>query len=163
LSSNSRPAFDIDSGSAKICFMAKAELKTRPNDGDVEAFLNEVEDERQRSESFELLKIFTQITGERPIMWGSAIVGFGSVKLKYASGRELDWPIAAFSPRNGNFSLYLEGYHRQKDLMARLGKYKLGKSCLYIKRLGDVDREVLEKVIRNSVEHMQNGGQPEYS
>jgi hypothetical protein len=143
--------------------MAKAELKTRPNDGDVTAFLNSVADERQRIESFEILEIFRRITGEEPKMWGPAIIGFGSVNLKYSSGRELDWPIAAFSPRKGNFSLYLEGYRRQKELMEKLGKYKLGKSCLYIKKLDDVDRGVLEEIIRGSVEHTKAGGQPDWS
>ena len=143
--------------------MAKAQLKTRPNDGDVSAFLEAVADERQRDESFEILEMFRRITGEEPKMWGPAIVGFGSVNLRYASGRELDWPIASFSPRKGNFSLYLEGYGRQKDLMAKLGKYRLGKSCLYIKKLEDVDRGVLEQLIRGSVEYMKAGNQPDYS
>ncbi len=143
--------------------MAIAELKTRPNDGDVVAFLNAVSDERRRAESFEALDLLKRITGHDPKMWGPSIVGFGSVSLKYASGREMDWPITAFSPRKGNLTFYLEGFRRQSELMARLGKYKTGKSCLLIKTLDDIDRGVLEAIIRGSVEHMRSGAQPDWS
>jgi hypothetical protein len=92
------------------------------------------------------------ITGEEPKMWGPSIVGFGSYHYKYASGREGDWPIAAFSPRKTDLTLYLmPGFAEDKDAMAQLGKHRTGISCLYIKRLSDVHEPTLKKLIRGSV------------
>jgi hypothetical protein len=134
--------------------MAKVEVKTRPHDGSVEDFLNSVEDERQRSDSFRVLGMFERITGERGQMWGTAIVGFGHQVLKYSSGREMDWPLAGFSPRKGTLVLYImDGFEKRNELMAKLGKHKTGKTCLYIKRLSDIDESVLEKIIDGSVWH----------
>lgn len=132
--------------------MAKAELKTRPTEANVEEFLNTIEDEHKRADSFKLLEMFSRLSGEDPKMWGPAIVGFGSKKLRYASGRELDWPITAFSPRKGDLTLYVNDSTGGADhLMAKLGKYKTGKGCLYIKKLTDVDAHVLEQVISHSI------------
>lgn len=134
--------------------MAKTEIKTRPTEASVEAFLNSVADEQQRAESFRILEMFKQVTGEDAVMWGPAIVGFGSRPLKYASGRELDWMITGFSPRKGNHTLYLlGGSGKQEKLLAKLGKFKTGKSCLYIKRLSDVDESILKRLIAEAIKH----------
>lgn len=143
---------------AKHCFgiskneMAKAELKTKETGANVEKFLNGVADEQQREDAFRVLEIFKRVTGEEPKMWGPAIIGFGSRVLKYESGRELDWPITAFSPRKGNLTLYvLNRSHKQPELLEKLGKHKTSGGCLHIKRLSDVDGRVLEKLIKDSV------------
>jgi hypothetical protein len=137
--------------------MAKAELKTRPNDASVDEFLKSVTDEAQRADAYRVLEIFKTVTGDEPKMWGPAIVGFGRQMLKYASGRELDWPIAAFSPRKDALTLYLsvDGYERYDEHLSKLGKHKTGKSCLYIKRLSDVDEKVLTNLIKDSVKHVK--------
>ena len=132
-----------------------AELKTRPNDADVEAFLNAVENDRRREDAFEVLALMKRVTGEEPIMWGGSIVGFGSYHYKYASGQEGDWPVAGFSPRKQALTLYvLSDFARQDELLAKLGKHKTGKSCLYINKLADVDLEVLEELVQGSVDHV---------
>lgn len=129
-----------------------AELKTKVNDGDVDVFLDSIEDQRKRGDCFRLSKIFYEVTGELPKMWGDSIVGFGTYHYKYASGREGDWFLAGFSPRKQNLTLYvMAGFGRSKDLMGTLGKYKTGKSCLYINSLDDIDVEVLKELIRSSV------------
>lgn len=134
--------------------MAKTEIKTRPTEASVEAFLSSVADEQQRAESFRILEMFKQVTGEDAVMWGPAIVGFGSRPLKYASGRELDWMITGFSPRKGNHTLYvLSGSKKQNELLAKLGNHKTGKSCLYVKRLSDVDESILEQLIAEAIKH----------
>ena len=137
--------------------MAKAELKTRPTGASVEAFLDGLEHEQQRTDSFCLVKIFKRVTGEEAAMWGPAIIGFGSQMLKYASGRELDWPELAFSPRKGNLTLYItDGRALHEGLIAKLGKHKLKGVCLHIKRLSDVDESVLEELIGDSLSQQRN-------
>jgi hypothetical protein len=132
-----------------------AELKTQRNNQSVEAFLNKVEDPRKRADSFAILEIMKQVTGEPPAMWGDAIVGFGSYHYKYASGREGDMPVAGFSPRKQNLTLYIfTGFDEYHALLAKLGKFKTSKACLYIKKLEDVDQEALKELIRQSVEQM---------
>ena len=129
-----------------------AELKTRPTNASVEKFLNKNTDETRREECFKIAGIMEEITGEKPKMWGDSIVGFGSFHYKYASGQEADWPVAAFSPRKTDLTLYLTpGFQKNKDLMDQLGKHRTGKSCLYIKRLSDVHIPTLKKLIRESV------------
>jgi hypothetical protein len=136
----------------EVVVMSKAELKTQKTDASVEAFLNSVENEERRRDAFHVLEMFKRATGEEPKMWGPSIVGFGHRVLKYDSGRELDWMITGFSPRKANLSLYvLCGSPKEADLLAKLGKYKNGVSCLYIKRLSDIDEKVLEKLIKESV------------
>ena len=133
-----------------------AELKTRPNEGDVYNFLNKVPDESTKQGCFTILQMMANITGEKPKMWGDSIVGFGSYHYKYASGREGDWFLTGFSPRKQNLTLYImSGFKRYDELMARLGRHKTGRSCLYIKKLEDVDLSVLEELIRLSVERMR--------
>ena len=132
-----------------------AELKTKPNNQSVEGFLNQVPDEKKRQDSFAILELMKQVTGNEPIMWGDSIVGFGTYKYKYASGREGEWPVTGFSPRKQNLTLYItSGFDEYDDLLIKLGKHSTGKSCLYIKKLEDVDQEVLRELISKSVEHM---------
>jgi hypothetical protein len=133
-----------------------AELKTQKTDGSVEAFLNAVENEPKRTDSFRVLAIMRAITGEEPAMWGPSIVGFGSYHYTYTSGREGDWPVVGFSPRKRNLTLYImDGFDTYDALLARLGKHKTGKSCLYINKLADVDLNVLRDLITQSVAHVQ--------
>lgn len=129
--------------------------KTIANNASVNDFLQEVENEQRRKDALELLQLMTDITGEQPKMWGSSIVGYGEYHYKYDSGREGDFMKVGFSPRKQNSTLYImPGFERYDDLMARLGKYKTGKSCLYIKTLEDVDRSVLSELIGASYEYM---------
>ena len=137
--------------------MAKAELKTKETKANVEDFINEIEDEEKREDSREIAALMEKATGEKPKMWGDSIIGFGSRNLRYETGRELVWMEIGFSPRKANLTLYLtsdEGLNA--DLLANLGKYKLGKGCLYFKRLSDVDRAVLENLIKESVENIRS-------
>ncbi len=130
--------------------MSNTQNKTQPTDQDVLSFLATVPDEGKRRDSDKLLGIMTDITGEQPRMWGSSIVGFGSYHYKYASGREGDAPAAGFSPRKANLTIYLmEGFGNQ-DLVSQLGPHKTSKSCLYIKRLDDVNEAILRKLIKQS-------------
>lgn len=131
-----------------------AEMKTVPNDRSVLEFLEGVADERRRKDALDLLGLIREVTGLEPVMWGDSIVGFGSYHYKYESGREGDFLLTGFSPRKQNLTLYImSGFDREAELMRALGKHKTGKSCLYLKRLDDVDREVLKELIRRSVEH----------
>lgn len=132
-----------------------AELKTQPNEQSVEAYLQGVENERKRMDSFQIMELMREVTGEEPTMWGDSIVGFGSYHYTYASGREGDWFLTGFAPRKQNLTLYImAGFEEYDDLLARLGKHKTGKSCLYINKLDDVDQDVLRELVRRSVEHM---------
>ena len=129
-----------------------AELKTQKNDGNVEAFLHSVEHKQRREDSLKMLEIMREETGMEPAMWGSAIVGFGSLHYKYASGREGEWMQVGFAPRKQSLTLYImDGFSEYEALLARLGKHSTGKSCLYIKKLADVDEAVLRELIRLSM------------
>ena len=133
-----------------------SELKTRPNRRSVEKFLAGVEDPERRADCLALVELMREVTGEEPRMWGPSIVGFGSYHYRYASGREGDWFLAGFSPRARDLTLYItSGFSRHEELMARLGKHKKGKSCLYLKRLADVDRKVLARLVRESAKHVK--------
>ncbi|MFN6962340.1 MAG: DUF1801 domain-containing protein [Pyrinomonadaceae bacterium] len=137
--------------------MPKHKPKTRETDASVDDFLRSVDDDTRRSDAYRVLEIFERATGETPKMWGTAIVGFGSCPIKYADGRSLDWPIAAFSPRKQNLTLYvISSSPRQPELLARLGRHTKSKACLYIKRLADVDEAVLEHLVRDSYEFVKN-------
>jgi hypothetical protein len=133
-----------------------AELKTKPTTESVTTFLNKVADNTRREDCFAVLEMMRDVTKEEPTMWGSSIVGFGRYRYKYESGREGEWPITGFSPRKGDLTLYIvPGFEKfAPDLMKRLGKYKTGKSCLYIRKLADVDRKVLKQLIEKSVKKM---------
>jgi len=132
-----------------------AELKTKPNEQSVEAFLNSVEDEKKRQDCLTILEMMKQITKAEPQMWGTSMVGFGTYHYKYESGREGDWFVAGFSPRKQNLTLYImAGFSRYDELLSKLGKFKTGKSCLYIKKLEDVDLPTLKELIKQSVAHV---------
>jgi hypothetical protein len=133
-----------------------AELKTKQTNASVKDFLNKISDEERRGDCLAVAKMMEEITKEKPKMWGPAIVGFGTYHYKYASGREGDWPIAAFSPRKKDLTLYLmPGFEDQAELMKQLGKHSTGKSCLYIKRLSDIHLPTLKKLIKASVKQMK--------
>ncbi len=131
-------------------------MKTRPNKRSVKKFLSSIKNEKRKEDAFALLEIFESVTKEKPVMWGDSIVGFGTYTYKYASGREGDWPVTAFSPRAQFSTVYImTGFEEDKETMKNLGKYKTGKSCLYIKKLEDVSIPQLKKLIKNSVKKMK--------
>ena len=132
--------------------MAEAENKTKETRASVEKFLNGIKDEKKREDSFKILKMMKQITKSEPKMWGSSMVGFGNYHYKYASGREGDWFLTGFSPRKQSLTLYMMSYlEKHENILKRLGKYKTGKGCLYIKQLEDVDMKVLKELISTTV------------
>jgi len=134
-----------------------AENKTRATTASVTEFINAIEDRQKRADARKVAAIMRRVTGKRAKMWGPSIVGYGTYHYKYESGREGDFMIAGFSPRRQALTVYiLAGFGRFDTLMGKLGKYKTGKSCLYIKRLSDVDEKVLEKLIDGSVKYMRN-------
>ena len=131
-------------------------LKTRPTTSNVEAFLASVSDEKRRTDCDQVAGLMQEITGEDPVMWGTSIIGFGSYHYKYASGHEGDFMITGVSPRKQALTIYImEGFSRHSELMDSLGKYKTGKSCLYIKKLEDIDMDVLKHLIETSVAAMR--------
>jgi len=139
--------------------MAKAELKTKQTDARVEDFINSVENEERRNDALRVLEMYKRITGEEPKMWGPAIIGFGNSKYKYPDGREMDWMLAAFSPRKQNLTLYVVcDSPKQPELLAKLGKHSTSVACLYIKRLSDIDEKVLEKIIKDAFQHSKRSG-----
>jgi hypothetical protein len=132
-----------------------AELKTQKTDASVIEFLERVPNKRRRRDSFAVLKLMRDVTGEGPAMWGTSIVGFGSYRYKYASGREGEWPLVGFSPRKQALTLYImSGFDNYDDLLADLGKYRTGKACLYINKLEDVDQAILRDLVEQSVVHV---------
>ena len=129
-----------------------AELKTQPNQSSVVDYLNRVENQKKRADSFSILELMQEVTGEEPIMWGESIVGFGTYRYKYASGRQAEWFLTGFAPRKQNLTLYImSGFSNYEQLLGQLGKYKTGKSCLYINKLAVIDLRVLERLIRTGL------------
>ena len=134
-----------------------AELKTKPTEDDVDAFLATIDDEQKRTDCLVLRKFFEDITGAPAKMWGSSIIGFDTYHYKYKSGREGDWMVAGFSPRKASLTLYImDGYDTYQDLLAKLGKHTTAKSCLYIKRLDDIDLSVLRELVTRSVKRVKS-------
>jgi hypothetical protein len=130
-----------------------SEVKTTQNDASVTAFLDSILDEKRRKDSYTVLDLMKKATGLEPKIWGDAIVGFGSQHYQYASGREGDMPLTGFSPRKQALTLYIMGgFDQYLSLLERLGKYKLGKACLYIKRLSDIDLDVLAELVAQSIQ-----------
>lgn len=128
------------------------EQKTKETDSNVTAFIETVENPKKRDDAYALLNIFSETTGFPAKMWGSSIIGFGSYHYKYKSGHEGDAPLVGFSPRKANISLYFAtGDADREALLIRLGKYTAGKGCVYIKRISDIDVEVLKELITQSV------------
>lgn len=136
--------------------MAKAELKTKQTDRSVELFLNSIADEKMCRDCFTIMNMMKEITGSEPKMWGDSIIGFGTYHYVYESGREGDWFLTGFSPRKQNLTLYImSGFEEYDELMKNLGTYKTGKSCLYIKRLEDIQMTILRKLIKKSIDHLR--------
>lgn len=127
-----------------------AEAKTKPTRQSVEKFIKSIPDPQTREDCSTIAKLMEAATRAEPQMWGSSIVGFGVMQYKYASGREGEWPIIGFSPRKQNLTLYVSAGFQNPDLLKKLGKHSLGKGCLYIKRLSDVDLPTLKKVIQTA-------------
>lgn len=128
------------------------ELKTRMNQASVEEFIRTVKDPGRQADCREIMAMMGKVTGRTPRMWGPRIVGFGSYHYRYASGREGDWFLTGFSPGKKDLTLYImTGFDGQEPLMDGLGKYRTGKSCLYVSRLADIDRESLRALIAASV------------
>ena len=129
-----------------------AELKTKKNKASVEGFLAAIEPEQKQADSRAIVELMKKVTGEEPAMWGGTIVGCGNYHYKYDSGRESDWMKVGFAPRKQTLTIYImSGFERYEELMSKLGKHSTGKSCLYIKKLDDVDLGVLEELMRESV------------
>ncbi|MES2478028.1 MAG: DUF1801 domain-containing protein [Bacteroidota bacterium] len=125
-----------------------AQIKTKANAASVEDFLNSIEQEQKRKDSYVILGLMEQAMKEKPKMWGSSMIGFGEVRYKSpASGREVDWFKIGFSPRKANLSLHLIDLQRHAEHLTKLGKFKTGSGCLYINKLEDVDIKILEKII----------------
>ena len=133
-----------------------SQLKTQPTDESVQAFIEAIENDERKQDCLQLLQWIKKITQTEPKLWSSNIVGFDSYHYKYATGREGDWFITGFSPRKQALTLYImAGFDRYEELMQKLGKFKTGKSCLYIKRLSDVNETVLKELITESVAYMR--------
>lgn len=128
-----------------------AELKTQKNDADVDSFLESVEPEQRRADAKELKDLMERVTGEPATMWGSSIVGFGTKPMTYANGKTSEWMAVGFAPRKANTVLYImDGFESYDELLGKLGPHRTGKACLYVKRLADVDIDVLTEMIDTS-------------
>jgi len=137
--------------------MAKAKNKTKPTTVSPKEFVAAVEHPVRKADAETLLKLFGKVTGYKPKMWGPSLIGYGRYAYKYESGREGEMLMTGFSPRKANLVLYImPGYLELEDKLARLGKYKLGKSCLYINKLADVDIDVIEEIIVFGLDYMKS-------
>src|SRR5580658_2646446 len=129
-----------------------SEPKTKASKTSVAQFLAKISDAKRREDCLEIAKLMKAATGEEPVLWGSSIVGFGRYKLKYASGKEAEWPVIGFSPRKNDLTLYVGlGSGKFEDLLSRLGKHKSGKGCLYLKGLDGVHQGTLKQTIEGAV------------
>ncbi len=136
-----------------------AELKTKQNNADITEFVNSFADtEEKRKDSFELIKLMRDFTGQEPKMWGSSIIGFGSYHYKSERSRqEGDWPLIGFSPRKAAISLYVyTGAKEHEHLLEGLGKFKMGKACIYIRKLSDINQDVLRQVMKATIDFLQS-------
>lgn len=132
-----------------------AENKTKKTTQNVVEFLDAVQPEQRKQDCLTVMKMMETLTGQKPKMWGSSIVGFGDYHYKYESGREGNFFRIGFSPRKQNLTLYIiTGFDRYEEIMSRLGKYKIGKSCLYVNKLSDIDMDVLKELSQASLEYM---------
>jgi hypothetical protein len=138
-----------------------AEAKTKETGTSVESFLSDIEDEARRRDARVFLDLMKRITGESPKMWGSGIVGFGKYHYRYESGHEGDTCLTGFAPRKNEFSIYLNGSYfpgldeKRQRLLDRLGKHRMGKACLYVKRATDIDLKVLEQLVAMGVDELK--------
>lgn len=133
-----------------------AEPKTKATKDSVTAFLKKIPDPQKRADTETIIALMKNATKHDPVMWGTSIIGFGTYKYSYASGRTGDWPIIGLSPRKQNLTLYImPGFDEQTALLKKLGPHTTGKSCLYIKRLSDIDMAVLKKIVTGSIAKMK--------
>jgi hypothetical protein len=133
-----------------------SDLKTKPTDASVAEHLARIADPSRRQDCEAVVDLMRRVTGEEPKIWGTGMIGFGTYRYRYETGREGDWPLAGFASRKDSLTLYImAGVDRFPALLQKLGKHKTGKGCLYVKRLSDVDTRVLEELVRNSVEHVR--------
>lgn len=129
-----------------------AENKTQPTDQSVESFINALEDQQKIADSYSLIELMKDVTGCEPKMWGPSIIGFDQYHYKYESGREGNFLKVGFSPRKRELSIYLMcSFDKNEELMKKLGKHRTGKSCLYVKKLEDIDMDVLKELVEESV------------
>ena len=139
-----------------------SDAKTKPTDASVADFINAVENKRRREDAIVLADLFKQTSGYDPVMWGESIIGYGQYRYKYKSGREGEWMLTGFSPRKAHQVIYLmgcyvdDGFDEQDLLFSKLGKHKMGASCLYINKLSDIDISVLEELIKRSCALMRD-------
>lgn len=136
-----------------------AELKTKKNNADVSDFINSFADtEQKKKDSFEILRLMKDFTGYEPKMWGATIIGFGSYHYKSEKSRqEGDWPLVGFSPRKAAISLYVySGCAGQEELLKELGKFKMGKGCIYIKKLSDINQDTLKRIMKTTIDFLQS-------
>ena len=128
-----------------------SDLKTQPNDTSIDDFLTNVSDEQKRKDCCTIIDMMKSVTGSEPKMWGGSIIGFGTYHYKYASGREGDFFLTGFAPRKQNLTMYImSGFKEYDKLMSKLGKYKTGRSCLYIKNLEAIDMKILKELVQKS-------------
>ncbi len=139
-----------------------SDAKTKPTDASVADFINAVENKRRREDALILADLFKQTSGYDPVMWGESIIGYGQYRYKYKSGREGEWMLTGFSPRKAHQVIYLmgcyvdDGFDEQDLLFSKLGKHKMGASCLYINKLSDIDISILEELIKRSCALMRD-------
>lgn len=132
------------------------EPKTQKTNANVKDFLNTIPTEQTRADCFEIVKMMKQATKAEPAMWGSSIIGFGEYMMTYASGKQAPWPLVGFSPRKQNITIYINpGFETYSNQLKKLGKHSTAKVCLYIKKLSDVDKQVLKEIIIDSVKLMK--------
>lgn len=134
------------------------ELKTKKNDADVFEFINSFANtEQKKQDSFEIVKLMQEVSGHEPKMWGDSIIGFGQYHYKSKrSSQEGDWPLIGFSPRKTAISLYVyTGCAGQEELLKDLGKFKMGKACIYVKKLSDINQEPLKKLMKSTIEFLK--------
>lgn len=133
-----------------------AENKTKQSNASVDKFIRSIKEEATREDCHKIIELMKSVTKEEPKMWGPSIIGFGTYHYKYASGREGDSCLTGFSPRKQNLTIYLMGgFEKQNAQLEKLGKHKIGKACLYIKSLKDVDLKILKEMIVNSINYMK--------
>lgn len=133
-----------------------SEIKTKTTHASVTDFLNQVEPDQKRADAYKILELMENISGEKPKMWGPSIIGFGTYHYTYDSGHEGDMCVTGFSPRKQHLVLYINfDFPESKDLLEKLGRYKISKACLYIKKLSDIDLSILERLIELSIKRVK--------
>lgn len=135
--------------------MAKTQAKTTETTINVSNFVKTIEDKQRQDDCFAIIEIMKKASGFEPKMWGPAIIGFGSYHYKYESGREGDAPLVGFSPRKSEFALYIANFDGKEELLKKFGKHKTAKACVYIKKVADIDVEILKKMTTGSIKHFQ--------